>query len=206
MLRFQHLADLGAQALRGPAQVGLENLPDVHARRHAQRIQHDVHRRAVGHVRHVLDRNDGGNHALVAVASRHLVARLHAALHRQVHLDHLEHARRQIIARGDLRLLLLEALFKRLALTLQALGDRLQLRVDLFFLEANLEPLFARQVRQICIIDLRTRLDLLRARLGSLAFDHAAHALEQIVFQNALLIGQVLAYPLELRFLDRQGP
>jgi hypothetical protein len=30
-----------AQA-RGPAQVGFEDLPDVHARRHAQRVQHDV--------------------------------------------------------------------------------------------------------------------------------------------------------------------
>jgi len=87
----------------------------------------------------------------------HLVARLHAAFHRQVHLDHLEYARRKIIARGDLGLLLFKALFKRLALTLQTLGNGFQLRVGLFFLEANLEPLLARQVGQVRIIDLRCR-------------------------------------------------
>ena len=32
-------------------------------------------------------------HALVAVAAGHLVAGLDATLHREVHLDHLEHAR-----------------------------------------------------------------------------------------------------------------
>ena len=108
-LRLEHAADLHAQALRRPAQVGLQHLADVHARRHAQRIQHDVDRRAVGDVRHVLDRHDRRDHALVAVAAGHLVARLHAALHREVDLDHLEHARGEVVARGDLRALLLEA-------------------------------------------------------------------------------------------------
>ena len=109
-LRLQHLADLAAQALRRPAEVRLEDLADVHPRRHAERIQHDVDRRAVGHVRHVLDRHDLGDHALVAVAAGHLVARLQAALHRDVHLDHLLHARRQLVALRQLLLLLLEHL------------------------------------------------------------------------------------------------
>ncbi len=43
-------AELGA----GPAEVGLENLAHVHTARHAQRIEHDLHRRAVGQERHVL--------------------------------------------------------------------------------------------------------------------------------------------------------
>jgi len=158
--------------------VGLQNLPDVHARRHAQRVQHDVDRGAVRHVRHVLDRNDGGDHALVAVPSRHLVARLNAALDREVHLHHLEHARGQIVARRDLRLLLLEALLERLALTLQPLGDGLELGVQILVLEADLEPLLARQIGQIRIIDGQARLEPLRAGLGGLALDHPAHALE----------------------------
>jgi hypothetical protein len=78
--------------------VGLEDLADVHARGHAQRVEHDVDRGAVGHVRHVLDRRDLGDHALVAVAAGHLVARLQAALHRDVHLHHLQHARGQLVA------------------------------------------------------------------------------------------------------------
>jgi hypothetical protein len=55
---LQHVADALADALRGPAEVDLEHLADVHPRRHAERIEHDVARRSVGHVRHVLDRND----------------------------------------------------------------------------------------------------------------------------------------------------
>ena len=145
-------------------EMRLQNLTDVHARRHAQRIQHDVDRRAVRHVRHVLDRNDGGDHALVAVTARHLVAGLHAALHRQVHLDHLEHARRQIVARGDLGLLLLEALLERLALALQPLGHGLELRIRLLVLEADLEPLLARQIGEVRLVDLRAGLEPLRAR------------------------------------------
>src|SRR5688572_10847853 len=47
LLRLEHLADLGAEAARGPAEVGLEDLADVHARGHAERVQHDVDRAAV---------------------------------------------------------------------------------------------------------------------------------------------------------------
>ena len=38
----EHLVDLLAHAGAGPAQVGFEDLPDVHARRHAERVEHDV--------------------------------------------------------------------------------------------------------------------------------------------------------------------
>ena len=56
------------------AQVGLQDLADVHTRRHAQRVQHDVHRRSVRQEGHILLRQDLGDDALVAVASRHLIA------------------------------------------------------------------------------------------------------------------------------------
>ena len=101
-LRLQQFADALAQTLGRPAQVRFQNLADVHARRHAERIEHDIHRRAVGHVRHVLDRHDLGDDALVAVAAGHLVAGLQPALDRQVDLDHLLHARRQLVAAGQL--------------------------------------------------------------------------------------------------------
>jgi hypothetical protein len=109
-LRLDHLVDLPTEALRRPAQVHFQDLADVHPRRHAERVEHDVDRRAVGHVRHVLDRHDLGDHALVAVAPRHLVARLQPALDRDVDLDHLLHARRQLVALRQLPLLLLEHL------------------------------------------------------------------------------------------------
>ena len=42
--------------------------------RDAERVEHDVDRGAVGQVGHVLDGEDAGDDALVAVASGHLVA------------------------------------------------------------------------------------------------------------------------------------
>jgi hypothetical protein len=110
---LEHFADAQADALGRPAQVGFEDLADVHPRRHAQRVQHDVDRRAVGHVGHVLDRHDARDDALVAVAAGHLVARLQAALHRQVDLDHLQHARGQFVALRELLALLFEGEVER---------------------------------------------------------------------------------------------
>ena len=65
---------LEAERLRGPAEVGLEDLADVHAAGHAQRVEHDVDRRAVLEERHVLVGQDARDDALVAVAAGHLVA------------------------------------------------------------------------------------------------------------------------------------
>ena len=72
--------------MSGPAEVGLEDLSDVHARRHTQRVQHDVHRPTVGHVGHVLFGQDPGDDALVPVATGHLVADRELALDRDVDL------------------------------------------------------------------------------------------------------------------------
>jgi hypothetical protein len=54
--------------------VRLEHLADVHAAGHAERVEHDVDRRAVLEERHVLLREDLGDDALVAVPAGELVA------------------------------------------------------------------------------------------------------------------------------------
>ena len=184
----------------------LEHLADVHARRHAKRIEHDVDRRTVFQVRHVFHRHDGRDDALVAVSAGHLVARLHAALHGQVDLDHLEHARGQIVARGDLDALLFEALVESLLLRLDALGRRFQLGVGILLIDADLEPLLARQRIQVLGGDLGAGLELLRPARGGVIQQHAAHALVQVVLEDAALILQVLAHPLDLGLLDRLRP
>jgi hypothetical protein len=79
-LLLQHVTDALANALACPAQVHFQHLTHVHPRGHAQRVQHDVARGAVGHVGHVFDRVDLGDHTLVAVTAGHLVAWLQAAL------------------------------------------------------------------------------------------------------------------------------
>ena len=95
--------DVHAERLRGPPEVGLEDLPDVHARRHAEGIEHDLDRRAVRQVRHVLLGEDPADDALVAVAAGHLVADLELALHRDEDLDGLVDAGRELVALGEER-------------------------------------------------------------------------------------------------------
>jgi len=77
---------------RGPAEVGLENLADVHSAGHAQRIEQDVHGRSIFQKRHVFFGDDAGDDALVAVAAGHLIADRKLALGGDIDLDHLQHA------------------------------------------------------------------------------------------------------------------
>src|SRR5690606_35044181 len=118
-LLLEHGVDLLAQALGGEAEVGFENLANVHPRRHAEGVQHDVHGDAIDVVGHVLHRLDGGDHTLVAVATGHLVTGLDAALDRQVDLDGLEYAGGEVVAALQLALLVLEALVLLLAALLE---------------------------------------------------------------------------------------
>ncbi len=134
--------------------MSFQHLADVHSRRNAERVQDDIDRRAVVEVRHVLDRDDRRDHALVTVPAGHLVAGLDPALDREVDLDHLQHARREIVAGGDLRLLLVEAAIELVALRFEAFGRRLELAVRFLVLEADVEPLLARQFVKIDLGDL----------------------------------------------------
>jgi hypothetical protein len=120
--------------------VGFEHLTDVHPRRHAQRVQHDVHRRAVFHVGHVLDRDDLGDHTLVTVTAGHLVAGLQATLDGQVDLDHLLDARGQLVALGELLLLGFEGQVEVLAGLLEGFADGFHLGGDRFVGHADVEP------------------------------------------------------------------
>ena len=90
--------DVHAEHRGGPAQMRLHDLPEVHARRHAQRVEHDVDRRAVLDVRHVFFRQHLGDDALVAVTSGHLVALQNLALLRDVDAHEMVDAGREFVA------------------------------------------------------------------------------------------------------------
>src|SRR5215218_2046298 len=93
------LAAVLAQALaRGPPEMGLEDLADVHPARHAERAQDHVHRRTVLHERHVLFGHDLRYDALVAVPARELVALGDLALGRDEDAHHLVDARLELVA------------------------------------------------------------------------------------------------------------
>ena len=91
---------VGPAPAGGVAEVRFEHLADVHAARHAERVEDDVDRSAVGHVGHVFDREDLGDDALVAVAAGELVADRDLALLGDVDTDQLVDAR--AAARGRL--------------------------------------------------------------------------------------------------------
>ena len=115
-------------------------------------------------VRHVLDRHDHRHHALVAVAAGHLVARLDAALHGQVHLDHLQHARREVVARGDLGLLVLEALVELFLVALDLLLRALEELGGVLVLHADREPLVLLQAVEVLVGDLGALLQAVPGR------------------------------------------
>ena len=103
----------------------LQNLADVHTRRHAQRIQNDLDRRSIRQVRHVFFRQNAGDHALVTVTAGHLVADRKLALHRDEDLDHLDHARRKLVALLQLGDLLVMKMPQNLDLSFGAVFDSL---------------------------------------------------------------------------------
>src|SRR4051794_19991951 len=89
----------------GPAEVQLEDLAEVHTTRHTVWVEHDVDRRAVLEERHVLDREDLGDDALVAVAAGELVTVGDLALVGHVDADELVDAGRQVVAQVGTELL-----------------------------------------------------------------------------------------------------
>src|SRR5680860_117436 len=84
--------------LGDPAEVELEDLTDVHPSRDAQRVQDHVDRGAVLGERHVLDRQDLRDDALVAVTAGELVTHGDLALLGDIDPHQLVHTRRQLVA------------------------------------------------------------------------------------------------------------
>ena len=205
--RDRHAEDLG-----GPAEVGLQDLPDVHARRHAQRVEDDLDRRAVRQVRHVRLGEDARDDALVAVASGHLVADRQLALHGDVDLYHLDDTRRQLVALlQELDPLRVDAV-EHLDLGILAAEDDRDLVGDLLVLQLQPLELLRRQAG-----------DALEREFGALLDDLAAVAVGDLFGRHPvdeevpdLLVGlfaddpdlvfRVLLDLRDLVLLDGEGP
>ena len=65
--------EAGIKVVGGPAHQALKDLSDIHPARHTQGVEHDVDRRAIGQVGHVLQREDAANDALVAMGVRFII-------------------------------------------------------------------------------------------------------------------------------------
>src|SRR6185369_10109437 len=199
VLLLEHGLDLTAEFTRTPTEVRLEDLPDVHAARHAQRVQHDVDRSAVFEVRHVLFRQDAADHTLVAVTTGHLVADLQLALDGDVHLHHLDDARGQLITTAQAVDLLVEVLFAFLEQLLQVAEER----VDLFgaVLDWDFTPMLARHFVELSVVEydalVQQHFALVVDQLarGGLATEDALDLAEERVTQD---LDFLVALPLEL--------
>jgi hypothetical protein len=202
---IERRTDLVAQAARGPAQVGFEDLPDVHARRHAQRVQHEIDRRAVFQEGHVFLRQDAADDALVAVTAGHLVARLQLALHRHEDLDHLEHARSQFVAAFELFLAVLELLLDRLDRGVVLALGRFQLLLARIVGHGELPPFVAFHVGQQLLVDLHALLDALGRGRGHLAQQHVLQAVEGGAVEDRALVLAVLGEAFDFLVLDGAG-
>ena len=66
--------DVDAEHAGRQAQMGLQDLSDVHTAGNAQGVQHDVQRRAVREEGHIFFRKNSGNDTLVSVTASHFVA------------------------------------------------------------------------------------------------------------------------------------
>src|SRR5262249_46415846 len=204
--------DRAAEAVCGPAEVRLEDLPDVHARGHAERVQHDVDRRAISEVRHGLLGEDARDHALVAVAPRHLVADRELAPDREVDLHHLEHAGRQLVAAAQAGDLLVENRLDHPGLLLDALEDPVDLLLDAGVLDLHVAPAPLRDLVEELARDRVAGLQPLGAPalVGdavrcALALDEAADLPHRAVADDADLVLLVLAQALDVLLLERLG-
>ena len=202
---LQHLVDLLAQALGCPAQVSFENLADVHPRRHAERIQHHIDRRAIRHVGHVFHRHDARHHTLVTVTTGHLVAGLQATLHRDIHLDHLLHAGLQLVALGQFFLLQLERGVEFGTLLRQTFLDLLHLGSHFIVGDANIEPLMRLDAMQIVAAQLGALGQLLRSAVGHFVVQQLFHTRKHVGLHDAHLIHQILFVAIQFVIDDLLG-
>ena len=76
-----------------PAQVVFKQLANIHTGRNTQRVQDNVDGSTIGQIRHVLDRQNAADDALVAMATRKLVALLYLTLLSYVHTHELVDSR-----------------------------------------------------------------------------------------------------------------
>src|SRR5208282_3201667 len=211
----QQLDELPAEFAGGPAEMRFQDLPDVHARRHAEGIEHDLHGRPVREVGHVLFGDHAGNYALVAVAAGHLVAHGEFALHGHVDLDQLDDTGGQLIALLELADALVGDLAQHVDLPRGHLLDFVDLLDEQGVLFVQAQALEV--ARRDLFDDVARERDALgeQALVGFLVVqvrgqfapgEDLRKALEPLVGENADFVGEVFLQPRFLRGLDGLVP
>src|SRR5579863_7789255 len=205
---LQELGDLLSEFMSRPSEVGFKNLTHVHTGGNAQRIQHNLNRSAVFEVRHVLIGQDAGNHTLISVTAGHLVAHAQLALHGDIDFDQLDHARRQLVALGQLVFLFIDDLLQNVNLTRGHLFDFVDLLIHprifvvvLNTLQIPRRDTFDSIAIENCSFGQQALVGALVVQIGLHFFSakNAFQTLQSLVGQNSDLVGKVL---LEFRNLS----
>src|SRR5574343_372522 len=204
-LGAQHFVNTTTQPHGCPAQMGFQYLTDVHTGRHTQRVEDDIHRTAIGHVRHIFHRHNARKDALVSVTAGHLVTRLQTTLDSQIDLDHLLYARRQFITLGQFLALLFEGRIETLTGLFNAFTEGFQLGSDIIVRHADVKPLMRVNAIQVGTINLAALGQFLRTAVGNFADDQACHAFEGIALNNTQLVSQIQFVVTQLVIDDRLG-
>src|SRR5947208_5453763 len=189
----------------------LQNLSDVHTRRNAERIQNDLDRSAVRHVRHIFLRHDAGNDAFVAMAAGHLVADGKLALHGDGRLDQLDDARGRFVALFELVLGLFGDLAQHVDLGrghfldfLDLLDEKRIFFVEFQALEVASGDFFDDLARQLDALGQQALVGLLvvQVRLEHLAAKQIGEALQALIREDTDFVGKVLLQLKDLRGFD----
>ncbi len=116
--------ELLAELTTGPTENSLENLTEVHTRRHTQRVQHDIYRSTILKERHILLTYHTRHDTLVTVATCHLVTHTDLTLLGDVDLGHLHDARGELVTDGEVEFLAAQLAVNLLRLA-HVVGDKL---------------------------------------------------------------------------------
>src|SRR5207249_8973893 len=111
-----------SECLCSDAEMGLQDLTNIHAARDTKRIQHDLYWRSICQEGHIFFRNDAGDDAFISVATSHLISDAQLSLARDINFDLLNDAGIDVVAT-------LYSVHRTLALDLQ-LSELVLVRAD----------------------------------------------------------------------------
>ena len=199
--------ELQPQLTAGPAEHGLVNLPEVHTRRHAQRVEYDVDDRTVFQERHVLVAHDLRHDTLVAVAAGHLVAHAQLALFGDINLRELDDARRKLVPVRQVVLLTLEhrvqfLVFDRIVVDRQ-LDQMVAVRVPGPFVGSDVQvvELAEHLLRETGALGNDFDAEIVVNAGRSLVLEQNPQLLDQLLLQRVGLYGELGVHLVELRLL-----
>ena len=121
-------SELAVKTTASPCEDSLEDLTEVHSRRHTEGVQTEVDRRTICEEGHILLADDLRDDTLVTVTTCHLITDLDLTLLSDVDLSHLDDTRRQLIAHRLIELLTAEVslvFLRLLEVVRDHLGDEL---------------------------------------------------------------------------------